>query len=91
MLKAFGGLIEEKVEPNDSVMEGMTVRPIDTEDLSATGSFREIGDVVFGKLLAQIEPDHVKLGCITHVRIYTFPDISCLKSWHRGPPIRRSR
>ena len=91
MLKAFGGLIEEKVEPNDSVMKGMTVRPIDTEDLSAAGSFREIGDVVFGKLLAQIEPDHVKLGCITHVRIYTFPDISCLKSWHRGPPLRRSR
>jgi hypothetical protein len=47
--------------------------------------------VVFGKLLAQVEPDHVKLGCITHVRLYTFTDISCLKSWHRGPPIRRSR
>jgi hypothetical protein len=23
--------------------------------------------VVFGKLLAQIEADHVKLGCIAHV------------------------
>ena len=90
-MKAFGGLIEEKVEPNDSVMEGVTVRPIDTEDLSATGSFREIGDVVFGKLLAQIELDHVKLGCITHVRMYTFPSIACLKNRHRGPPIRRSR
>ena len=90
-MKAFGGLIEEKVEPNNSVMEGVTVRPIDTEDLSATGSFREIGDVVFGKLLAQIEPDHVKLSCITHVRMYTFPDISCLKSWYCEPPIRRSR
>jgi hypothetical protein len=90
-LKAFGGLVEEKFEPNDSVMEGVTVRPIDTEDLRASGSFQEIGDVVFGKLLAQVEPDHVKLGCITHVRISTFPDISCLKSRHGGPPIRRSR
>ena len=90
-MKAFGGLIEEKVEPDDSVMEGVTVRPIDTEDLRATGSFQEIADVVFGKLLAQVEPDHVKLGCITHVRIYTFLDISCLKSRHGGCPIRRSR
>jgi hypothetical protein len=66
-LKAFGGLIEEKVEPDDSVMKGVTVRPIDTEDLRATGSFLEIGDVVFGKLLAQVEADHVKLDCIAHV------------------------
>jgi hypothetical protein len=29
----------------------MTMRPIDTEDLCAAGSFREIGDVVIGKLL----------------------------------------
>jgi hypothetical protein len=66
-LKAFGGLIEEKVEPEDSVMEGVTVRPIDTEDLRATGSFLEIDDVVFGKLLAQVEADHVKFGYIAHV------------------------
>jgi hypothetical protein len=90
-LKGIGGLIEEKVEPDDSVMEGVTMRPIDTEDLCATGSFLEIGDVVFGKLLAQVEPDHVELGCITHVRMYTFPDISCSKSRHGGPPLRRSR
>ena len=67
MLKVFCGLIEEKVEPDDSVMEGVTMRPIDTEDLCATGSFREIGDVVFGKLLAQVEADHVKFGYIAHV------------------------
>ena len=90
-MKGIGGLIEEKVEPDDSVMEGVTMRPIDTEDLCATGSFLEIGDVVFGKLLAEVEADHVKLGCIAHVRIYTFPDISCSKSRHGGPPIRRSR
>jgi len=60
-------LIAEKIQPDDSVMEGVTVRPIDTEDLCATGSFREIGDVVFGKLLAQVEADHVKLGYIAHV------------------------
>ena len=61
-MKAFGSLIEEKVEPEDSVMEGVTMRVIDTEDLCATGTFLEIGDVVFGKLLAQVEADHVKLG-----------------------------
>jgi len=38
------------------------MRPIDTEDLCATGSFLEIGDVMLGKLLAQVEPDHVELG-----------------------------
>jgi len=51
-LKAFCGLIEKKVELDDSVMERVTVRPIDTEDLCATGPFLEIGNVVFGKLLA---------------------------------------
>ena len=66
-MKAFGRLIEEKVKPDDSVMEGVTVRLIDTEDLCATGSFLEIGDVMFGKLLAQVEADHVELGYIAHV------------------------
>ncbi len=42
---------------------------IDTEDLRATGSFLEIGDVVFGKLLPQVEADRVKFGCIVHVPI----------------------
>lgn len=60
-------MIAEKVESDDSVMEGVTVRPIDTEDLSATGSFQEIADVVFGKLLPQVETNHVELGCIAHV------------------------
>ena len=43
------------------------MRPIDTEDLCATGSFLEIGDVMVGKLLAQVEADHVELGYIAHV------------------------
>ena len=66
-MKAFGSLIEEKIEPDDSVMEGVTMRPIDTEYLRATGSFLEIDDVVFGKLLAQVEADHVELGYSAHV------------------------
>lgn len=61
-MKAFGSLIHEKVEPENSVMKGMTMRPIDTEDLRATGSFLKIGDVMLGKLLAQVEANHVKLG-----------------------------
>ena len=61
-MEGFVRLILEKVEPDDSVMERMAVRPIDTEDLRPTGSFLEIGDVVLGKLLAQVEADHVKLG-----------------------------
>jgi hypothetical protein len=66
-LEVFVRLIAEKIEPDDSVMEGVTVRPIDTEDLCATGSFLEVGDVVFGKLLAQVEADRVELGYIAHV------------------------
>jgi len=72
-LEIFVRLIAEKIEPDDSVMEGMTVRPIDTEDLCATGSFLEVGDVVFGKLLAQVEADRVELGYIAHVPfVYLF-------------------
>jgi hypothetical protein len=61
-LEVFVRLIAEKIEPDDSVMERVTVRPIDAEDLRATGSFLEVGDVMFGKLLAQVEADHVELG-----------------------------
>jgi hypothetical protein len=72
-LEVFGHLIAEKVEFDDSVTERMTVRPIDTEDLRSTGSFRKIGDVVFGKLLAQVEADRVELGYIAHVPfVYLF-------------------
>jgi hypothetical protein len=72
-LEVFVRLIAEKIEPDDSVMEGMTVRPIDTEDLCATGSFLEVGDVVFGKLLAQVEADRVEFGYIAHVPfVYLF-------------------
>ena len=72
-MKAFGRLFAEKIEPDDSVMERVTVRPIDTEDLCATGSFLEIGDVMFGKLLAQVEADHVELGYIAHVPFVFLP------------------
>ena len=51
-MEVFVRLIAEKIEPDDSVMERVTMWPIDTEDLCAAGSFLEIGDVVFGKLLA---------------------------------------
>jgi hypothetical protein len=72
-LEVFVRLIAEKIEPDDGVMEGVTVRPIDTEDLCATGSFLEVGDVVFGKLLAQVEADRVELGYIAHVPfVYLF-------------------
>ena len=40
-MKVFRRLIVEEVEPGDSVVEWMTVRPIDPEDLRATGSFLE--------------------------------------------------
>jgi hypothetical protein len=66
-LKVFRRLIVEEVEPDDSIVEWMTVRPIDPEDLCATGSFLEVGDVVFGKLLAQIEADHIEFGYVAHV------------------------
>ena len=66
-MEVFGRMIAEKVEPDDHVMEGVTVRPIDTEDLCPTGSFLEIEDLMFGKLLAQVETDHVELGYIAHV------------------------
>ena len=72
-MEVFVRLIAEKIEPDDGVMEGVTVRPIDTEDLCATGSFLEVGDVVIGKLLAQVEADRVELGYITHVSfVYLF-------------------
>jgi hypothetical protein len=61
-LQAFSGLVEEKIQPKDSVMEGVAMRPIDTEDVRAAGAFLEVGDVVLGELLAQVEADHIKLG-----------------------------
>ena len=51
-MQAFGGLAEEKVQPEDSVMEGVAMWPIDTENMRAAGTFFEIGDVVLGELLA---------------------------------------
>ena len=66
------------------------MRPIDTEDLRATGSFLEIGDVVFGKLPAQVEADYVELRKIAHVPVVYLPryrpDIVCSTSHQEGFP-----
>jgi len=70
----FCCLIEEKIEPEDSIVQGMTMGIIDTKDLRAAGSLLEISDVVFGKLLAQVEADYVKLGDIVRGDLLTFPD-----------------
>ena len=51
-MQAFDSLVEEKVEPKDSVMKGVAMRPIDTEHMRAAAAFFEIGDVVLRELLA---------------------------------------
>ena len=51
-MQAFSGLVEEKIQPEDSVVEGVAMRTIDTEDMRTAGAFLEIGDVVLGELLA---------------------------------------
>ena len=61
-MKTFSRLIEEKVEPNDGIMEWMTLGPIDTEYLRAMGSLLNIGDVVLRELLTQVEPDDIELS-----------------------------
>ena len=88
-MKVFRRLIVEEVEPDDSVVEWMTVRPIDPEDLRATGSFLEIGDVMFGKLLAQIEADHVEFSCVAHVSCVH--PIMCSKTQEDSCSLRCSR
>ena len=40
-MQAFSGLVEEKIQTEDSVMEGVAMRTIDTEDMRTTGSFLE--------------------------------------------------
>jgi len=90
-LEVFVRLIAEKIEPDDSVMEGVTVRPIDTEDLCATGSFLEVGDVVFGKLLAQVEADHIEFGYVAHVPCVHPSGIVCSKSQEDRYSLRYSR
>jgi len=61
-LEAFSRLIEEKVEPNDCVMEWMTLGPIDTKDLRPAGTLLNIADVVVGELLPQVQANHLKLS-----------------------------
>lgn len=59
-------------------MEGVALRCIDTEDLRAAGAFLKISDVMLGKLLAQIEADHIKFSGIAHVCFVPFVrDLSC--------------
>jgi len=43
------------------------VGPIDTEDLRSTSSILNVGDVVLGELLSQVQPNHLKLSWIAHV------------------------
>jgi len=76
-LEVFRRLIVEKVEPDDRVMERMAVRRIDAKDLRAAGSFLEIGNVVFGKLLAQVDANHIEFGYVTHVPC-VHPSGSCI-------------
>ena len=47
-------------------MERVAVRPIDPEDMGAAGAFFEIGNVMFRKLPAQVEADHIEFGDIAH-------------------------
>ena len=51
-MQDFSGLVEEKIQSEDSVVEGVAMRTIDTEDMRTAGAFLEIGDVVLGELLA---------------------------------------
>lgn len=66
-MDVFCAPIEEKVKPNDHVMEGVTLRPIHTKDLRAAGAFREVGNMVFGKLLTQVKADRIERGYVIHV------------------------
>ena len=57
-------------------MEGVTVRPIDTEDLCATGSFWKSVDVMLGKLLAQVRGGSTSnLAKLLTCRLCPFPNL----------------
>jgi len=90
-LEVFGRLIVEKVEDNDSVVEWMTMRPIDPEDLRPTGSFLKIRDMVFWKLLAQVEADHIEFGYVAHVPCVHPSGIVCSKIQEDRCSLRDSR
>lgn len=90
-MEVFGRLIVEKVEDNDSVMERMAVRPIDTEDLRPTGSFLKIRDMVLRKLLAQVKADHIKFGYVAHVPCVHPSGMMCSKSQEDRCSLRCSR
>lgn len=51
-MQPFGSLVEQQVQTDDRIMEGVAMRPIDTKDMRAAGAFLEIGNVMFGELLA---------------------------------------
>jgi len=52
MLQAFGSLVKEKVQVDDSIMERVAMWTIDTKDVRAVGTFLKISDMVLGELLA---------------------------------------
>ena len=66
-MDVFCAPIEEKIEANNHIMEGVTVGCIDTKDLCAASTFREVGNMVFGKLLTQVKADRIELGYVVHV------------------------
>ena len=90
-MKVFRRLIVEEVEPDDSVVEWVTVRPIDPEDLRPTGSFLKIRDMVLRKLLAQVKADHIKFGYVAHVPCVHPSGIVCSKRQGDRCSLRCSR
>ena len=75
MLQAFGSVVEEKVQTDDSIMERVAMWTIDTKDMRAAGALLEISDMVLGELLAQVEANDMDLGYIAHVCLSAFPNL----------------
>ena len=65
-MKAFDGVAQKKVQAEDGVMQRAPLWRIDPEDLRAAGAFLKVGNVMLGKLLTQVEADHVNFGGVAH-------------------------
>lgn len=52
MLKAFGGVVKEKVQRDDRIMERVAMWAIDTKDMRTVGPLLEISDMMLGELQA---------------------------------------
>jgi hypothetical protein len=50
LLQVFGGVVKEKVQPDDRIMERVAMWAIDTKDMRTVGPFLEISDMVLGEL-----------------------------------------